>query len=175
MMNKVIRLRDYLKCTHENRIKTYQFSYPCWTDDDKHRVTEVQEQCLTCGKPVGDRAEYAFTDEFDVSTLTCFDFRFWVDMQKKNDPKLWTKKEKEADDWWWRYNDYLKTDKWHKKRIKVLARDKVCQACLDRPAVQVHHTTYKHVGNEPLFELVGVCVPCHDCITQLDRADKNTR
>jgi hypothetical protein len=36
-------------------------------------------------------------------------------------------------------------------------------------ASQVHHLTYKHLRNEPLFELISVCVPCHDAITAMDR------
>jgi 5-methylcytosine-specific restriction endonuclease McrA len=29
-------------------------------------------------------------------------------------------------------------------------------------ATQVHHTTYKHVGNEFLWELRAICDECHD-------------
>jgi 5-methylcytosine-specific restriction endonuclease McrA len=72
--------------------------------------------------------------------------------------------------WWADYNAYLRTEKWAKKRAAVLERDKrTCQACLTRPATQAHHTTYAHVFDEPLFELVAVCEPCHEKITEMDR------
>ena len=71
------------------------------------------------------------------------------------------------------YEPYLNSDEWKSKRDLVLKRDSfLCQSCLTSKATQVHHTTYKHVFNEPLFELVSICKPCHDLITKLDR-DKN--
>lgn len=76
----------------------------------------------------------------------------------------------EYEDWLRDHNDYLKSEKWLKKRAKVLQRDKeVCQGCLFRKATQVHHLSYAHWKNEPLFELVSVCQVCHEFITLLDR------
>jgi hypothetical protein len=76
----------------------------------------------------------------------------------------------ETEAWWREYDAYLRTDAWHERRAKVLERDEyVCQACLVRRAVQVHHTTYRHMFAEPLFDLVAVCVACHEEITALDR------
>jgi hypothetical protein len=64
---------------------------------------------------------------------------------------------------WVNYNKYLLTDKWQNKRLKVLQRDKyLCQACLTNKATQLHHLTYERVFDEPLFDLVSICVPCHD-------------
>lgn len=75
-----------------------------------------------------------------------------------------------SEDWWEWYGRYLRSEQWASKRERVLERDgHVCRACLLRPAEQVHHTTYDHVGNEPLFELVAVCRTCHDEITGMDR------
>ncbi len=60
------------------------------------------------------------------------------------------------------YNEYLKTDEWRTKRSLVLQRDNhVCQGCLTAKATQVHHLTYKHVGEELLFELISICESCH--------------
>lgn len=68
-------------------------------------------------------------------------------------------------DWWKWYNTYLQTTEWHAIRDKVLKRcNNWCEGCDRRPAVHVHHLTYDHVGNELLFELVGVCQFCHDRI-----------
>lgn len=75
--------------------------------------------------------------------------------------------------WWKHYNEYLKSDAWKQKRSLIIERDKVCQACLKAPIEEVHHKTYDHVFNEPLFDLVGVCKACHDNITEQDRAKKN--
>lgn len=61
------------------------------------------------------------------------------------------------------YREYLKSEKWHKKRKLVMERDKgICQSCLSTQATQVHHKSYKNVFDEPLFDLVAICDPCHE-------------
>jgi 5-methylcytosine-specific restriction endonuclease McrA len=60
------------------------------------------------------------------------------------------------------YQKYLESREWQAKRAKVLKRaNHICEGCLSRPAVQVHHTTYANVGHELLFELVALCLDCH--------------
>lgn len=72
----------------------------------------------------------------------------------------------EANDKWWAdYNEYLNTQQWKDKRLRVLNRDNyVCQACLINKSVDVHHLTYIRVFKEPLFDLVSVCKECHENI-----------
>lgn len=75
--------------------------------------------------------------------------------------------------WFSQHNSYLKSMQWAEKRDEVLRRDSnLCQSCLKRKATQVHHLTYKHWMNEPLFELISVCNECHQSITEMDQ--KNT-
>jgi hypothetical protein len=65
-------------------------------------------------------------------------------------------------EWWSKYETYLDSAKWHEKRRRVLDRaGGRCEACLQRTATQVHHTTYLHVFDEPLFDLRAVCDVCH--------------
>ena len=60
---------------------------------------------------------------------------------------------------------------WKIKRLKALKRDNyLCQSCLVNPATDIHHKTYIHFSNEPLFDLVSVCGPCHAFLTKLDRS-----
>lgn len=59
------------------------------------------------------------------------------------------------------YNAYLQTRRWARIRDAVIERDKVCQGCLQEPIEHVHHKNYKHVCDELLFELVGLCEDCH--------------
>jgi hypothetical protein len=59
------------------------------------------------------------------------------------------------------YKNYLLCPEWKKKRKFIIQRDKICQGCLDAPIHQVHHLTYRNVGNELMFELVGLCRECH--------------
>jgi len=69
-------------------------------------------------------------------------------------------------EWWAAYDKYLKTSVWACKREKVLERcGGVCESCLQRSAVHVHHLKYPDVfGLEPAFDLVAVCLPCHKII-----------
>lgn len=65
-------------------------------------------------------------------------------------------------EWWQQYTAYLETTAWQLKRQAVLTRaNNWCEGCGKRQATQVHHTTYKHVFDEFLFELVAVCEFCH--------------
>ncbi len=85
----------------------------------------------------------------------------------KKEEKQLSKKER-----WFKekYIPYLKSKEWKAKRLLVLKRDNyLCQACLKSKATEVHHLTYKHVFNEPCFELVSICNPCHKLITELDQ------
>lgn len=61
------------------------------------------------------------------------------------------------------YSVYLESDEWKAKKAKVLARAKgICEGCMESPAEVVHHQTYKNVGAEFLFELLALCVECHN-------------
>ncbi len=64
--------------------------------------------------------------------------------------------------WWEKYNAYLATEEWAERRRRVIDRcGGTCEGCRNRPVEHVHHLTYDHVGNELLFELVGLCLRCH--------------
>lgn len=61
------------------------------------------------------------------------------------------------------YKAYLESPEWRAKAALVRARAKrTCEGCGVRPAVEVHHLTYAHIGCEFLFELVALCSHCHD-------------
>lgn len=63
------------------------------------------------------------------------------------------------------YRGYMKSPEWHAKRDLILKRcGGVCEGCGVAPATEAHHVTYRHFGNEFLFELLGLCHGCHDRI-----------
>lgn len=65
-------------------------------------------------------------------------------------------------------DNYLQSPEWKEKRLLVLQRDNwICQACRIAKATDVHHLTYDHIRNEPLFELVAVCRRCHTAIEEM--------
>lgn len=60
------------------------------------------------------------------------------------------------------YAEYLNSAEWRIRRDSVMDRcDGLCEGCRQANAEDVHHLTYKHVGREFLFELVGLCRTCH--------------
>lgn len=73
--------------------------------------------------------------------------------------------EQENANWHDWYQDYLRSPGWRQRRDLVMGRaGGICEGCLTRPASQVHHLTYDHVGDELLFELRAVCRECHEKI-----------
>src|SRR5688572_14858895 len=65
------------------------------------------------------------------------------------------------------YREYLHSSQWAEKRASILNRDSyTCQYCNTAPAEQVHHLSYRNLGNESDFELIAVCIPCHEIIHQ---------
>lgn len=61
------------------------------------------------------------------------------------------------------YSTYLKTDKWREKSRERMTFDGYkCKACgRGDVTLNVHHLTYRNVGNEPLRDLITLCENCH--------------
>jgi hypothetical protein len=61
-----------------------------------------------------------------------------------------------------RYQEYLKSPAWKRKRKAVRARcGGICERCRKYLLDEVHHLTYAHIYDEPLDDLQGLCRPCH--------------
>ena len=64
------------------------------------------------------------------------------------------------------YSAYIRSEEWKAKRALVLKRcSGSCEGCGVTKATEVHHSTYHHLFNEFLFELVGLCHACHERLT----------
>lgn len=60
------------------------------------------------------------------------------------------------------YYEYIGSDEWKRKREEILKRDNYqCMACGGKCNLQVHHLTYKNIGNENEWELITLCKSCH--------------
>jgi 5-methylcytosine-specific restriction endonuclease McrA len=74
---------------------------------------------------------------------------------------MYPKKPKEPE-WRERYNAHLDSHKWQELRGKVFERQGgICAGCEAAAVEHVHHLTYAHMGDEFLFELLGLCIDCH--------------
>ena len=117
-------------------------------------------QCLKCGMKVGNYI--AYRNILDPDAIEDWDDGLqdatWT---ARNEWYLANKAAKQQK-WWDEYQAYLESEEWAEKRKAVLERDRhLCQACLKAKATVVHHQTYEHCFNEPLFDLISVCVDCH--------------
>lgn len=60
------------------------------------------------------------------------------------------------------YKEYLRSPEWHEKKELIIRRcGGICEGCGKNYVKEIHHLTYKNVGKEFLFELVGLCLSCH--------------
>jgi hypothetical protein len=60
------------------------------------------------------------------------------------------------------YRSYLASREWGLKRRAIKERaGGICERCKARPMKETHHLNYRHLGNEPLEDLLGVCRGCH--------------
>jgi hypothetical protein len=133
-----------------------------------HGVATYVVQCLGCGRQIRSVKKDSYEVRMLADVLPFDDTlrkewdagqrRFY---QARQEARELAQANKETD-WWKRYDAYLKTTAWRLKRQAVLTRaNNWCEGCAARPAIEVHHKTYEHMGNELLFELVAVCRPCH--------------
>lgn len=121
---------------------------------------QLRYQCQSCGRAIG-------------NAVSRKDIHVPVDQvplwNAQAEDSLWQAYAVESNirqsKWWGSYTEYLASDRWARKRQKVLDKaGGICEACGDRPAQEVHHLTYRNVGAEPLWDLRAVCKPCHDFI-----------
>lgn len=77
------------------------------------------------------------------------------------------------------YDDYLNSHIWEAKRKKFKKssycsksfKTPCCLNCGSKKSPQVHHLTYKNLGNEKMQDLVLLCRYCHDlthCLLNLE-------
>lgn len=138
----------------------------------KNNSISFGRQCPDCNN--WREVPSASLDELTKQSLPKYDESLQQRLDAKRRSDYQAKEKSKNDAWFAKYNAYLQTDSWKERRRKVLFRDKyLCQACLYQRAAHVHHLTYERVFNEPLFDLIAVCEPCHESIHNKYR-DKDT-
>lgn len=160
---------EYWDCRHpqtEIRWRIRRNGVGCWS-----------VQCLHCGRELRQVAKNS-PQARSIAERIPFDEdladQIQEDFKRESEQRMteWREeqeaqkhaRQKDADSWRERYENYLKTPQWRKRRDLVMQRaNGMCEGCGQRRATQVHHKTYEHLENELLFELVAVCFQCH-CI-----------
>ncbi|PZT54347.1 hypothetical protein DN757_17615 [Paenibacillus silvae] len=67
------------------------------------------------------------------------------------------------------YSEYLKSNHWKgvKDRFWASKFKKECNVCKRKNKLNLHHKSYKRVGNERLNDLVYLCESCHNKLHEL--------
>jgi 5-methylcytosine-specific restriction endonuclease McrA len=128
-------------------------------------AVQYVNQCLNCGEsqnqPVAKAKALAESDgiepaPFDESLKARF-------KQLRDDSAKSIMDQFDRNAFLTEYSPYLNSDAWAKRRSLVMQRTQgLCEGCRETRASEVHHLTYEHVGNEFLFELVALCMACHE-------------
>jgi hypothetical protein len=126
---------------------------------------ECRVQCLTCGAMVRSVKKATIPIQ-QLNRLPKWDDTLSTEHYKKYHERCQELAEHQRNvknqEWWDWYNAYLRNSRWQEKRQAVFKRcNYVCEGCRQERATDVHHVSYEHVGNELLFELVGLCHECH--------------
>jgi len=58
------------------------------------------------------------------------------------------------------YKEYLQSFLWFQRRDLMIELYPRCYSC-KKPATEVHHLTYKNIGNEGKRDLITLCRNCH--------------
>lgn len=164
--SKLSELSEDFKCTHlasEVRRRTL-------SNDSIQYV----HQCLRCGHAVGHAiSKKQIQVEYEnIESIIKFDEKIYLNWKNEYQTKKrmilgsdHLENQKALSNFWEWYSDYLDSPEWKEKRRKVLLRENyICEGCGDEKAIEIHHISYKHKGNEFLFELVALCQHCHETV-----------
>ena len=170
-----VEIRDEIRQRREEAVS----AAPRWLDQCEHAVTEfrrlkiatggfqLRKQCVGCWELVG--------GAFKRETVPAFDQWPLVDevarerQRREREGKAGERqqlleryREEEQRAFWVYYNEHLNSQEWREKcRLKRERAGNVCEGCGLKPVNHVHHLTYDNLGDELLFELVALCVECH--------------
>lgn len=70
------------------------------------------------------------------------------------------------------YERYIKSASWRRRAARVkLERGEKCERCGGTTNLQVHHLTYRNIGNEPNKDLLVLCRQCHSLADEIRIAE----
>jgi len=117
-------------------------------------------QCFLCGSElICDEEETTVMERIAAKPLD------WSLRSSGQHLDYCTERKEQDGEWQEQYQKHLASPKWLETRKRVMLRCQgICEGCRKSPAVHVHHMTYARMGHEMLFDLVGVCLDCHQSI-----------
>jgi 5-methylcytosine-specific restriction endonuclease McrA len=148
-------------CTHE--------THPVWTIVSGG-LRQLRLQCLRCGGLIASAQRHSLATPSTPMVDKAAVERYWANRQawylqqgERRREEYDARREVQRQEFWERWTPYLSSPEWYEKRGQVLRRANfICEGCGINRATQVHHTTYRNIGNEFLFQLVALCRDCHE-------------
>lgn len=160
-MQRADRAPWWVPCPHFDDGKQIWIGFP-----DGRR--QLRRRCVRCGMPFGTQLRAAAESNatfMNASAIDEYESRISDGYRVLSDEhEAATTAAKDAEDKQWRtaYEAHLRSPRWQSIRDRVFKRcNGTCEGCGLAIATEVHHLTYAHMGNELLWELVGVCRQCH--------------
>lgn len=151
----------------------YATRYECKHDETEYRRAatsagqlQLRKQCLKCRELVGTACRRDSVPDFNAVPMV-------DEMERQRSQRRWddysrfleTQKERRNQAFWDLYNTHLRSPEWREKCAAVHRRAAdLCEGCGKHRPRHVHHRTYDHLGDEFLFELVALCLDCHQRI-----------
>ena len=89
----------------------------------------------------------------------------------------WNKRNKYLKEHGLTYSEYLKTEHWQLlKQRKLASKTKyVCFVCGCKKYLELHHKTYKRIGNERLMDVIWLCRNCHELTHRIEIPTRGSR
>lgn len=171
---------EYIQLEEErNALRNCQHNFVTCLITQKNNSQVIKEVCKVCGHAEKAQSKKQFSKkELEALHATTTDkitqvrnahFQKFLDIDAKRSEIAQRLRDESSSEWWEWYSIYLNSDEWKYKRAAVFDRaDSMCEACGTSGAEEVHHISYKYVGNEPLWDLKAVCSECHKIIHDMD-------
>lgn len=159
--------------TIQGQIDAIECTHPKTEIRSRANGALIGHQCTRCGVLVGKWLRHDAVPDKDF--IEPFDDelheKFMQNAHELRKELLIVKRNAEKDNFDEWYQEYLQSPEWQSLRSKVFERcGNLCEGCRSSRATIVHHLTYRNVGHEFLFELVGLCYACHQKYHDLEAA-----
>jgi hypothetical protein len=127
---------------------------------------QLRNQCLDCGELVGSALRYDSVPNVEALPVVNEIARQRTQNRWQDRQEVAERHRRERDSAFWAYYDaHLNSQEWREKcRLKRERAEHVCEGCGLNKVNHIHHLTYDNLGDELLFELVALCVECHQKI-----------
>lgn len=168
---KMQEIAEHYACDHVGLARNTRRTF-------SNGVEHIHQQCVGCGASVKALQKANFS-RAEIAAMPAWDAELprrrhieRCELEQGWRKHFYARQERARANGQRRYDQYLQSPEWERKRAAVLKRaNHVCEGCGTRRATQAHHLTYEHLYNEFLWELRAVCRECHERLHAVQRSE----